>query len=308
MLLTFQPGERMKRKMEDLEKWRDVALAMTTADSSGHVISDSSDTSVNKSQPSVNIESLDSEPYTAATQPQQSLLPINTPPVLQYGPGSSGTHAISQPSVASDIDDIFSLDWNTSMDLAAIPTYETCLPSHHKKLARETFSPSHASFHGTRQRLGAATASSCDAENRGKTAFHLAAQRGQQNLMVHLLPAINDLNSRDSLGRTALHLAAEGGHSDIVVMLLKERRQSNRQKEQVIDINARDGKGRSALHLAIISNCYSTVVALVQNPDIDLELKDDAGLTPLHQSILANHEEIVKHLIANGADLNVKIG
>lgn len=91
-------------------------------------------------------------------------------------------------------------------------------------------------------------------------------------------------------------------------MLLKERRQSNRQKEQVIDINARDGKGRSALHLAIISDCYSTVVALVQNPDIDLELKDDAGLTPLHQSILANHEEIVKHLISNGADLNVKIG
>jgi ankyrin repeat protein len=123
-----------------------------------------------------------------------------------------------------------------------------------------------------------------------------------------LLPAVNDLNSRDLLGRTALHLAAESGHSDIVVMLLEERRHFNRHNDQVANVNAQDCEGRSALHLAINGNCCSTIAVLVKNQDIDMELKDDAGLTPLHQSIIAGHEEIVKLLIANGADLNVKIG
>jgi hypothetical protein len=142
----------MKRKMEDLEKWRDVALAMTTADNLGHVISDASDTSLNKSQPSVNIDFLDSEPYTAASPPQQLLLPINTPQLLQYGPGSSVPHANSQPSVAAGIDDMFSLDWNTSVDPATILAYDARLPSPPKKPAREGFSPSYVSLPTTRQR------------------------------------------------------------------------------------------------------------------------------------------------------------
>jgi hypothetical protein len=348
----------MKKKIEELEKWREVALAVTTADSSGHAVSDSSKTSTNKSQTSASIDPLDSQPYPAPAPSQQSLLPISTSQVLQYEPSPSASHANFQPSVVPSIDDVFSLDWSTSMDPTTIPAYEAHLPSHLKRLTREELSPSYASCQTTRQRsrslisgedfdsesshrgiskpwiqrstigvcipylnkvhiftknsvtqdLGAATASSCDAEYKGKTAFHLAAQRGQRNLVALLLPAIKDLNAQDSLGRTALHLAAEGGHSDIVVLLVEESRQSNRHKDQVIDINAQDSEGRSALHLAVNGNYCSTIAVLVQNPDIDIELKDDAGLTPLHQSIFAGHEEIVKLLIANGADLHVKIG
>ncbi|KAH7332721.1 hypothetical protein BKA66DRAFT_577576 [Pyrenochaeta sp. MPI-SDFR-AT-0127] len=144
--------ERMKRKIEDLEKWRDVALAMTSADNLGRVIPDSSDPSQHKSQSPVDIDFLDAEPCTASAPPRQLLSPISTPQVLQYGPGPSIADTVPQHPVTSGIDDILSLDWNNFRTSETIPAYEAGLPSQPKKVVWDMFSPSQSSLHATRQR------------------------------------------------------------------------------------------------------------------------------------------------------------
>ena len=53
----------------------------------------------------------------------------------------------------------------------------------------------------------------------GRTALHLAAMYGHDNVVEMLLEAKADLSTQDKWGRTVLHMAAENGYDKVVKML-----------------------------------------------------------------------------------------
>ena len=73
------------------------------------------------------------------------------------------------------------------------------------------------------------------------TAVHLACNRGQSEILRHLISQGADLNARDNKSWTPLILAASGGELDCVTTLLRDK---------TVDIMAEDHDGKNALTFA----------------------------------------------------------
>eukprot|EP00976_Prorocentrum_cordatum_P110955 1195291-Prorocentrum_minimum.AAC.4 len=73
--------------------------------------------------------------------------------------------------------------------------------------------------------------------SQGRTAVHMAAQMGQQSVLVALLKARGDPNARDVHGRTPLMAACTFGHTTAAKWLLDYRG----------DPSLQDDQGRNAL-------------------------------------------------------------
>ena len=95
-----------------------------------------------------------------------------------------------------------------------------------------------------------------------------------------------DVNAKDEAGYTPLHHAAERGYKVIVKLLITKG----------ADVNARD-------HFAKLIR--DGVVSLKLN-GVVMNANNEEGFTPLYKAIDGNHTEIIKHLINNGADVNVE--
>ena len=91
--------------------------------------------------------------------------------------------------------------------------------------------------------------------HRGKTALHIAAERGSLRIVQLLLEHDVDVDMADASGRTALHYAARGAHAEVVTLLLAGG----------ADSEARDGEGRSPLHVAADAECESVVRLLAMD-------------------------------------------
>ena len=79
-----------------------------------------------------------------------------------------------------------------------------------------------------------------DRDQYGRTALHIASDRGYLEISELLTSSGADVNIRDSYGGTALHLASMNGHLKIVQLLLC----------QGADISIRDNGGSTALDIA----------------------------------------------------------
>jgi hypothetical protein len=101
----------------------------------------------------------------------------------------------------------------------------------------------------------ARTSSCSGAAHRGKTALHIAAERGNLRIVQLLLEHEVDVDVADASGRTALHYAARGARAEIVALLLAGG----------ADSEARDGEGRSPLHAAADAECESIIRLLAQD-------------------------------------------
>jgi len=97
---------------------------------------------------------------------------------------------------------------------------------------------------------------------KSKTALHLAAKKGRDDVCRLLLSYSGDLkkpkplckvNATDSLGRTAFHYAATGNHSDVVDVLCNYNGR----------INARDQDGKTAMHVAAMNGFKKFTQTLV---------------------------------------------
>ncbi len=91
--------------------------------------------------------------------------------------------------------------------------------------------------------------------HRGRTALHIAAERGNLQIVRLLIEHEVDVDLADALGCTALHHAARGAHVEVVALLLAGG----------ADSEARDGEGRSPLHVAADAECESVIKLLARD-------------------------------------------
>ncbi|NXY25518.1 ANR24 protein, partial [Atrichornis clamosus] len=130
-------------------------------------------------------------------------------------------------------------------------------------------------------------------DSEGKSAFHLAATRGNVDCLEAMLAHGVDAMTKDSAGYTALHLASKHGHPQCVSKLLQAS----------CPVDVADGSGRTALHLAAASGCISCSEILCDFK-APLNIKDKDGSTPLLLAAKMSHSELCRYLLHRGAAVN----
>ncbi|XP_074664859.1 ankyrin repeat domain-containing protein 24 isoform X3 [Strix aluco] len=130
-------------------------------------------------------------------------------------------------------------------------------------------------------------------DSEGKSAFHLAAMRGNVDCLEAMLAHGVDAMTKDSSGYTALHLASKHGHPQCVSKLLQAS----------CPVDLADGSGRTALHHAAVSGCISCSEILCDFK-APLNIKDKDGSTPLILAAKMSHSELCRYLLHRGAAVN----
>jgi ankyrin repeat protein len=124
---------------------------------------------------------------------------------------------------------------------------------------------------------------------RGRSALHLAAQRGNTAVISYLvgLGAHVDVRCRDGRGRTALHYAVESKRTETIKIVVG----------QGADIRAKDSHGRSILHHAVWhQNLEATKQVIDLGGAEDLLARDIDGKTPFDLAVEEDATEVVKFL------------
>ncbi|MCJ1264137.1 hypothetical protein MMC22_004008 [Lobaria immixta] len=130
----------------------------------------------------------------------------------------------------------------------------------------------------------------------GKTALHVASESGHHSSVQLLLSLEPELLAQDHMGRTALHLAVINEHEEIIQELSRNKS----------GLEVHDRAGQTALHAAVASGKERAVSCLL-TAGADVESKDLAGRTALHLAALKGCNKILQLLLDNGANLNAKI-
>ncbi|CAM5177318.1 unnamed protein product [Eretmochelys imbricata] len=130
-------------------------------------------------------------------------------------------------------------------------------------------------------------------DSEGKSAFHLAAMRGNVDCLEVMLAHGADAMTTDSSGYNALHLAAKHGHPQCVSKLLQAS----------CPVDGADSSGRTALHHAAVSGCISCSEILCDFK-ASLNTKDKDGSTPLILAAKMSHSELCRYLLHHGAAVN----
>ncbi|XP_053906292.1 ankyrin repeat domain-containing protein 24 isoform X2 [Cuculus canorus] len=130
-------------------------------------------------------------------------------------------------------------------------------------------------------------------DSEGKSAFHLAAMRGNVDCLEAMLAHGVDAMTKDSSGYTALHLASKHGHPQCVSKLLQAS----------CPVDVADGSGQTALHHAAVSGCISCSEILCDFK-APLNIKDKDGFTPLILAAKMSHSELCRYLLHRGAAVN----
>nr|XP_048686538.1 ankyrin repeat domain-containing protein 24 isoform X4 [Caretta caretta] len=130
-------------------------------------------------------------------------------------------------------------------------------------------------------------------DSEGKSAFHLAAMRGNVDCLEVMLAHGADTMTTDSSGYNALHLAAKHGHPQCVSKLLQAS----------CPVDGADSSGQTALHHAAVSGCISCSEILCDFK-ASLNTKDKDGSTPLILAAKMSHSELCRYLLHHGAAVN----
>ncbi|KAJ7308350.1 hypothetical protein JRQ81_008888 [Phrynocephalus forsythii] len=132
-------------------------------------------------------------------------------------------------------------------------------------------------------------------DSEGKSAFHLAALKGNVDCLEVMLAHGADAMTTDGSGYAALHLSAKNGYPQCVSKLL--------QASCPVDIA--DGHGRTALHHAAVHGCISCLEILCDFK-ASLNMKDQDGATPLMLAAKMSHPELCRYLLHRGAAVNAR--
>lgn len=140
----------------------------------------------------------------------------------------------------------------------------------------------------------------------GQTALHLSAEYGHeavtQTLLKHgasfdqrMLPGKADKNGNCPGGRVPLHYAALKGHLGIINILLSHGADASPQSNNL----------RTPLQEAIAEDRTKAAMLLIER-GASLTACDHEGWTPLHCAAYKKNLDIVKALIASGADVEAR--
>lgn len=160
-------------------------------------------------------------------------------------------------------------------------------------------------------------------DSNGRTALHLAARSGQEDVASHLTEALiqSHYEVKDKDGRTALHLAAQSGHVGLTLFLVKAWKGG---------ILEEDNKGHTPLKPAIEQG-HSEVVRILLNSAVEfdnvgnvlqeaakwgfkeicelcvermggVDWPDENMQTALHHAALGGHYKVVQYLVDCGAN------
>jgi ankyrin repeat protein len=131
---------------------------------------------------------------------------------------------------------------------------------------------------------------------KGRTALHIAAKKGDIAIVDALLQAGADIDRTDDKGRTAFHYAAKKGHLDLVAFFIETCAKNNRWF-----IHSRDFNGRSAADLARKKEheeCAHLIEAFIKTGRLPLPP------APLMSATINGDKDAVKELIEEGADIH----
>lgn len=178
----------------------------------------------------------------------------------------------------------------------------------------------------------------------GMNGLHVAAYWNQSATVKALLDQGVDVETTSLRGKTALHLAAERGSIDVIQTLIdyganphattfiEQRRAfidhtqvpsftSSRSDDcgpvrPVSSLGFRDGQGgyesvleedsESAIHYAAYSGSKEAVQILLRC-GVDINARSSQGATPLHKALEGGHEDIAETLLDAGAHANLSL-
>jgi uncharacterized protein len=126
----------------------------------------------------------------------------------------------------------------------------------------------------------------------GWSALMLASQNNHQSVILALLDEFSGviINTSDARGFIALHYAAQEDHVEVARILIARG----------ADANAVDKNGVSALHMVALLN-YPEMAKILVQAGGNVNARNATGATPLKIALLAGNQEIVEHLLLNGA-------
>ena len=131
----------------------------------------------------------------------------------------------------------------------------------------------------------------------GRTLAHLAAMRGDMDMVSMLVSKGARLNMVDSEGRTALHDAASLGDREMVELLLSE------DDAKLIDIKAKSKTQQTPLHLAIKAGHVEVVISLLE-AGARTDLSDSQGWPGLHLAVVRGEADCVMALLHHEAEVS----
>jgi len=123
--------------------------------------------------------------------------------------------------------------------------------------------------------------------------LHMAAARGEVDLINQYIEKKADLNAMDNYGYTPLKRAVDSGHLEAVKALLQGG----------ANPNVKDRDGSTVLLLAAQSGQKDIVEALLA-AKADANAKNSAGQTSLHLAVMMGNIDVTESLLAGGADVN----
>jgi ankyrin repeat protein len=142
----------------------------------------------------------------------------------------------------------------------------------------------------------------------GITALHVAAPRGNMEIVRLLIKKGARVNTADAAGDTPLHAMSgrdyQGDHVETIIAILVKAG---------ADVNRKNKRGRAPLHTATVDNGRDVVQALLMNRAAP-NLQDDDGNTALHLAVMnvkryeswRPYAKVIELLLRYGASTTIK--
>ncbi len=160
---------------------------------------------------------------------------------------------------------------------------------------------SEAAFIGALEQARSLILSGADVNARdrhSRTPLYLAAREGYPEIAALLIAQGADLNTAaEHRGETPLHMAIRQGHVEVAKLLIAAG----------ADVNQKNDSQETPLQVAASEGCAGVIEYLVaKGADVNTG-SNDRWSSPVARAMDRNHPEIVKALVAAGAEMTVRL-